>query len=119
MDACIKKPLIATSSIDKSIRIWLIYFIFLFLIKRNYVDNQLELVGQFEDEAYTVAFHPSGFHLIAAFNDKILMLNIFEKELLPFKEIHIKVKLSFFQSTKTLGLQGNTIFARRPFVCYC
>jgi hypothetical protein len=55
------------------------------------MDNQLELVKEFEDEACTVAFHPSGFHLIAAFNDKILMLNIFENDLVPFKEIHIKV----------------------------
>ena len=55
------------------------------------MDNQLELVKEFEDEACTVAFHPSGFHIIAAFNDKILMLNIFENDLVPFKEIHIKV----------------------------
>lgn len=45
---------------------------------------------EFEDEVIGIAFHPSGHHLIAGFNDKILMLNIFENDLVIFKEIHIK-----------------------------
>lgn len=45
---------------------------------------------EFEDEAHAVTFHPSGLHLVVAFNEKILMLNIFEHEFTPFKEIHIK-----------------------------
>lgn len=78
MDVCIRKPLIATCSIDKTIRIW------------NYNEPQLEIMKEFEDEAYAVTFHPSGLHLVVAFSEKILMLNIFENEFIPFKEIHIK-----------------------------
>lgn len=57
---------------------------------RNYNEPSLEIMKDFEDESYAVAFHPSGFHIIAAFNEKILMLNIFENDLIPFKEIHMK-----------------------------
>jgi hypothetical protein len=45
---------------------------------------------EFDDELWAVAFHPSGFHIIASFGEKILMLNIFENEFYPFKDIHIK-----------------------------
>lgn len=78
MDVCIRKPLIATCSTDRSVRIW------------NYAEPALEFMKEFDDEVQAVAFHPSGFHLIAAFNDRILMLNIFENDFVPFKEIHIK-----------------------------
>lgn len=43
-----------------------------------------------EDTPLAVAIHPSGFHLIVSFLDKIVLYNIFEKDLNPFKEIHIK-----------------------------
>ena len=68
----------ATCSLDRTIRIW------------NYAETTAELCREFDDEANTVAFHPSGLHLVVAFKEKILMLNIFEHELVPFKEIHIK-----------------------------
>lgn len=43
-----------------------------------------------EGTPLAVAIHPSGFHLIVSFSDKIVLYNIFEKDLIPFKEIHIK-----------------------------
>lgn len=78
VDLCIRKPLIATCSLDKTIRIW------------NYNEPSLELMKEFDDEPNAIAFHPSGLYLIAAFNDKILLMNIFENDLMPFKDIHIK-----------------------------
>ena len=78
IDVCIRKPLVATCSIDKTIRIW------------NFAESTLEFMKEFEDEANAIAFHPSGLHLVVAFNEKILMLNIFENDFAPFKEIHIK-----------------------------
>ena len=65
MDCCIKKQLLATCSIDKTVRIW------------NYATQTLEICEVFQDEAYSVAFHPSGFHLIVGFTDKIRMMNVF------------------------------------------
>lgn len=78
MDIAIRKPLVATASLDRSIRIW------------NFYEPQLELSKEFEDQPYAVAFHPSGFHLICTFLDRISLFNIFENDLASFKEIHIK-----------------------------
>ena len=52
VDTCIRKPLVATCGLDKSVRIW------------NYVDKVLELYKYFNEEAHSVAFHPSGLHLL-------------------------------------------------------
>ena len=78
---CVRKSLVATCSTDKTVRVW------------NYLEKNLNLENfkQFEEEACALAFHPSGFHLVVAFTDKIRMLNIFEKDILPYKEINIKV----------------------------
>lgn len=80
LDTCIKKQLVATCSVDKTVRIW------------NYsTPPKLEICETFQDEAYCVAFHPSGYHLVAGFTDKIRMMNVFsEKKLSTFKEIPIK-----------------------------
>ena len=78
MDVCIKKYLVATCSIDKTVRIW------------NYNNKTLEICETFQDEAFSVAFHPSGFHIIVGFTDKVRMMNVFQKTLKTFKEIPIK-----------------------------
>lgn len=78
MDTCIRKTLVATCSTDKTVRIW------------NYQESSLENIKEFEEEATAVTFHPSGFHIIVSFADKIRLLNIFENELVPFKEISVK-----------------------------
>jgi len=78
MDVCVRKALVATCSLDKTVRIW------------NYIDNTLEVMKEFEEEASALAFHPSGFHVIVAFVDKIRLLNIFEHDIVCFKELPIK-----------------------------
>ena len=45
---CMRRPLIATSSMDKSVRIW------------NYVDKTLELVGTYPEDVLSISLHPSG-----------------------------------------------------------
>lgn len=66
MDICVKKNLVATCSIDKTVRIW-----------NNTNPPTLEICEQFNDEAYSVAFHPSGFHIIVGFTDRVRMMNVF------------------------------------------
>lgn len=81
MDICIKKNLVVTCSIDKTVRIW------------NNAPNQtpsLEICELFNDEAYSVAFHPSGFHIIVGFTDRVRMMNVFQKSLKSFHTIAIK-----------------------------
>ena len=60
----------------------------------NYSDYTSTISAEYDEEALALAFHPSGFHLVVAFNDKIRMLNIFdEKHLVTYKEINnVKVK---------------------------
>ena len=78
MDLCIRKSLVATCSLDKSVRVW------------NYVDNILEIKKEFPEEAYALAFHPSGFHLVVGFTDKVRMLNILIDDIQAYKEIPVK-----------------------------
>jgi WD40 repeat protein len=79
MDICIKKNLVATCSIDKSVRIW-----------NNTNPPTLEICEVFHDEAYSVAFHPSGFHLVVGFTDRIRMMNVLQKSLKTYNVIPIK-----------------------------
>eukprot|EP00762_Andalucia_godoyi_P001507 ANDGO_00191.mRNA.1 hypothetical protein len=75
---CVRRPLFATSSLDKSVRIW------------NYADLSLEICKFFEDEAYSVAMHPSGFHLLVGFRDKLRLCNVLMDDIRPFKEFPIR-----------------------------
>lgn len=84
LDVCVRKALVATCGVDKSVRVW------------NYLDHTLEITKFFEEEATSLSFHPSGFQLIVAFTDKIRMLNIFEKDIVMYKEIPVKVREALF-----------------------
>ena len=64
MDTAIRKPIIATCSTDKTVRVW------------NYLDNTLNIVKQFPAEAYSIAIHPSGLHLVVGFQDKLRFMDI-------------------------------------------
>jgi len=79
MDVCIKKQLVGTCGADKTVRIW------------NYAARSLEICEVFQDEANSLAFHPSGFHIVVGFTDKVRMMNVFQKSLKTFKEIPIKL----------------------------
>jgi WD40 repeat protein len=78
LDVCIRKPLIVTCGLDKYVRIW------------NYVDKKMEVEASFNEEPYSVAFHPSGFHVIVGFADKLRLMNVFRDVLKPFKDLQIK-----------------------------
>ena len=67
-DICLRKPLIATCSYDKSVKIW------------NYLDYTLENSKEFDQTAQAISFHPSGFHVAVAFTDRVRMLNILYSE---------------------------------------
>ena len=75
-----RKPLIATSGVDKYIRIW------------NYEDKTLECYKAFSEEIYSVAIHPSGFHLVAGFQNSLKMMNIIivGNQIKSYKEFPIK-----------------------------
>mmetsp|Transcript_2588 Transcript_2588/g.4777 ORF Transcript_2588/g.4777 Transcript_2588/m.4777 type:complete len:1201 (+) Transcript_2588:52-3654(+) len=78
MDVCTRKPLVVTCGVDKSVRVW------------NYVEKTCELCKFFNEEAYSVAFHPSGFHLIIGFSDKLRLMNLLMEDMRTYKDIPIK-----------------------------
>ena len=78
LDVCIRKQLIVTCSLDQSVRVW------------NYATKALEIWAYQTDEWYAVGFHPSGFHIVVALTDKILIMNVFSNNLEIFKSIAIK-----------------------------
>jgi len=78
LDVCIRKELIATCSRDKTVSIW------------NYATKTHEISQVFPEECLTVAFHPSGLHLVIALQDKINMCNVLSNSISFFKSIGIK-----------------------------
>ncbi|KAJ3047877.1 Cilia- and flagella-associated protein 57, partial [Rhizophlyctis rosea] len=78
MDTCTRKPIIATCSTDRSIRIY------------NYATVGCELVKYFPEEAYSVALHPSGLYLLVGFSDKLRLMNILTDDLRLFREFPIR-----------------------------
>ncbi|XP_033738759.1 cilia- and flagella-associated protein 57-like [Pecten maximus] len=78
LDVCIRKPLIATSSHDRSVRIW------------NYENCNLELYKEFAEEAYSIALHPSGLYILVGFSDKLRLMNLLIDDIRTFKEFTIR-----------------------------
>ncbi|XP_041357286.1 cilia- and flagella-associated protein 57-like [Gigantopelta aegis] len=78
LDVCIRKPLIATSSMDRSVRIW------------NYETCNLELYKEFAEEAYGIALHPSGLYILVGFSDKLRLMNLLIDDIRTFKEFTVR-----------------------------
>jgi WD40 repeat protein len=93
MDLCVRKPLLATCSSDKSIRIW------------NYLTGTCELMKTFGDEPQSISLHPSGLYLLAGFSDKLRLLNILMDDLRPVREFSIRA------CKKCIFANGGHIFA--------
>ena len=78
LDVCIRKELIATCSRDKTVSIW------------NYAQKTHEISQVFPEECLTVAFHPSGLHLVIALQDKINICNVLSNSISICKVMLIK-----------------------------
>ncbi|KAM9362159.1 cilia- and flagella-associated protein 57 [Symphorus nematophorus] len=78
LSICIRKPLVATSSLDHSVRIW------------NYETKVLELYKEFQEEAYSVALHPTGLFILVGFSDKLRLMNLLIDDIRPFKEFTVR-----------------------------
>jgi hypothetical protein len=69
LDACVRKPLVATCALDKAVRIW------------NWQDMTLELVKFFPDEAFAISIHPNGMLLLVGFADKLRLMTVLMDDL--------------------------------------
>jgi len=108
LDVCTRKPLVATCGMDKSVRVW------------NYIERTQELCKFFNEEAYSVAFHPSGFHLIVGFADKLRLMNLLMEDLRPYKEVSIKAcrECKFSHGGQFFAaVNSNTIQVYKTYTC--
>ncbi|KAJ7401935.1 Cilia- and flagella-associated protein 57 [Pitangus sulphuratus] len=78
LDMCIWKPILATCSLDRSVRIW------------NYRTNTLELCKEYQEEAYTVSLHPTGLFCLVGFSDKLRFISLLYEDMHVFKEFAVK-----------------------------
>ncbi|MEQ2228963.1 hypothetical protein ILYODFUR_014018, partial [Ilyodon furcidens] len=78
LSICIRKPFMATSSLDRSVRIW------------NYETKELELNKEFQEEAFSVALHPTGLFILVGFSDKLRLMNLFIDDIRTFKEFTLR-----------------------------
>mmetsp|Transcript_9007 Transcript_9007/g.25093 ORF Transcript_9007/g.25093 Transcript_9007/m.25093 type:complete len:1245 (-) Transcript_9007:111-3845(-) len=108
LDVCVRKPLVVTCGADKSVRIW------------NYVERTQELFKFFPEDAYSVAFHPSGFHLIVGFSDKLKLMNLLMEDMRTYKEIPIKAcrECRFSHGGQFFAaVNSNTIQVYKTYTC--
>ncbi|KAK1931919.1 Cilia- and flagella-associated protein 57 [Phytophthora citrophthora] len=78
LDTCIRKPLVVTCALDRSVRVW------------NYLDKSTDILKFFREDALCVAFHPSGLHVAVGFTDKLRMLNVLMDDIRSCREFAIK-----------------------------
>jgi WD40 repeat protein len=94
MDICIRKQLIVTCS-NSYIKVW------------NYANKTLEISFpcQAGEETMAVAFHPSGFHIVCAFTDAVVLMNVLSSTLKEFN------RLPYKGCTKVAFSNGGHFFA--------
>lgn len=79
MDTCLRKQLIVTCSASY-IMIW------------NYFERKYEVCYKtpIGEDATAVAIHPSGFHIVAAVGDKLLLMNVLSNSIMEYHNISMK-----------------------------
>ncbi|NWS73884.1 CFA57 protein, partial [Crotophaga sulcirostris] len=78
LDICIWKPILASCSLDRTVRIW------------NYETSTLELCKEYQEEAYTVSLHPSGLFCLVGFTYKLQLLSLLYDDMRVFKEFAVR-----------------------------
>ena len=78
LDLCMRKPLVATCGVDKTVRIW------------NFIDRSTDLIKSFKEVPYSIALHPSGLNIVVGFSDKLRLMNLLMDDIRTVKEFPIK-----------------------------
>jgi WD40 repeat protein len=79
LDVCVRKPLAVTCCLDRTIRLW------------NYAEQKLELTRSVSEEPWSVAFHPSGLHIVVGFSDKLRLMNLLMDDIRMYRELPVKL----------------------------
>ena len=109
LDICLRKPLAVTVGKDRRIMVW------------NYETNALELSHVASEEIFSVAFHPSGLHLLVGFADRLRLMNLLMDDVRPYQELNVKActAASFSNGGQYFAAltAGNSIVVHDFFTC--
>ncbi|XP_055341475.1 cilia- and flagella-associated protein 57-like isoform X2 [Paramacrobiotus metropolitanus] len=78
VDICVRKPLVASCSADRSVRIW------------NFYNRDCEIWKKFPEEPHSIALHPSGLYLLAGFTDKLKLMHILNDDIKTVRDLSIR-----------------------------
>ncbi|AAQ15939.1 hypothetical protein, conserved [Trypanosoma brucei brucei TREU927] len=108
LDCSVKKPYLATSGVDQSVRIW------------NTSTHRLETCEYFTSQPGALAIHPNGLYLVVCFPDKVRVLSILWNGLRERRVINLRnttdVKYSVGGSYFAVA-HGNIIHLYNSLTC--
>jgi WD40 repeat protein len=78
MSSCLCRPCIATVGTDHTIRIW------------NYLTWECEISFDAEEDPLSVSIHPSGFHVLVGFKERVRMYNVLRDTIKELRSMPIK-----------------------------
>ncbi|KAG5841540.1 hypothetical protein ANANG_G00200590 [Anguilla anguilla] len=78
LSICYCKSIVATCSLDRSVRIW------------NFETNSLEVYKEFQEQAFSIALHPTGLFILVGFCDKLRLLNLLINDIRTFMEFNVR-----------------------------
>jgi cilia- and flagella-associated protein 57 len=99
MDVAVRKPLVVTCGLDKTVRVW------------NYHLRTLEVMKNFAEQPFCVSFHPSGLHVLVGFADALRLMNLLMDDLRPYKEYPVKAcrEAVFAHGGQYFAVADNTV----------
>ncbi|KAK9915002.1 hypothetical protein WJX75_003504 [Coccomyxa subellipsoidea] len=107
-DACVRRPVVATCALDRTLRIWHVH------------DRTSELVKQFMEEPFSVALHPGGYSVLVGFPDKLRLFTILMDNLKLMRELPVKICTDCRFSNgghMFAAASGNNIFIYTTYTC--
>eukprot|EP00879_Flechtneria_rotunda_P021142 GHRR01022273.1.p1 GENE.GHRR01022273.1~~GHRR01022273.1.p1 ORF type:complete len:520 (+),score=198.23 GHRR01022273.1:2394-3953(+) len=110
LDLCVKRPLIASCSTDRTVRLW------------NYAERTCDMNKAFAEEAYSIAIHPTGLQMLVGFADKLRLLSVLMDDLKTVKEIAIKAcrDVAFSNGGQYFAaVNGITLSLYNTYTCEC
>lgn len=54
------------------------------------VTRELELYKEFQEEAFSIALHPTGLFMLVGFSDKLRLMNLFTDDIRTFNEFTLR-----------------------------
>jgi len=73
----------------------------------------------FQEEAYSIALHPSGHYIMVGFNDKLRLMNVLIDDIRIFKEITIRGCREVIYDVSVLVIFNNFFLGNNRTASFC